>query len=120
MLRLKYKIEKGFSNNHLIFLTVSSGYNHYIGDSTDNNISGNVTTMVQTFKGCTDSRSAGGGITYPSTYINKTEKNYRRLLIEQRELKRKQSNIENRLIEIQNDINSRREEVRRGGLWDQG
>ena len=60
---------------------------------------------------------------YPSTdaetssrviYVDREEKNYRRLLDEQREYQKKKSNIENRLSEIENELNKRREEIRSG------
>lgn len=47
-------------------------------------------------------------------YQNKEEKNHQRLLNEKKELQRKKLIIEFRLKEIQENLNERREEIRRG------
>ena len=53
-------------------------------------------------------------ISKPIQYVQKEEKIFQRLVNEKRDLQKKKSNIENRLQEIQNDLNVRREEIRSG------
>ncbi len=65
-------------------------------------------------KGPHNGHSADVGINNSMNYINKEEKIFQRLLNEKRELQKKKSNIESRLVEIQNDLNIRREEIRSG------
>ena|GEM_PF-6608204 len=62
----------------------------------------------------TDFSSADAETSSFRSYVNKEEKTYQRLLIEQREQQQKKSNIEKRLLQIQNNLNKRREEIRSG------
>ena len=64
--------------------------------------------------GSNNGNSAEVWISNPIHYINKDEKIFQRLLNEKRDLVKKKSGIENRLREIQNDLNVRREEIRSG------
>ncbi|MBC7888071.1 MAG: hypothetical protein H7Z13_09275 [Ferruginibacter sp.] len=58
--------------------------------------------------------SAEVWVTTTVSYVQKEERIFQRLISEKRELQKKKSSIENRLIEIQNDLNVRREEIRSG------
>lgn len=64
--------------------------------------------------GSHNGNSAEVWISNPIQYVHKEEKIFQRLLNEKRDLQKKKSSIENRLIEIQNDLNVRREEIRSG------
>ena len=114
MIHVRYKIEKVSANNS-VYLTVPRQHSKFTSIQTGFNITVKTKDIFQPSINCTDSSDNGNSY---SINISKDEKNYRRLLIEQKELKKKKFNIENRLIEIQNDLDVRREDIRSGGLLD--
>ena len=66
--------------------------------------------------GSKNGNSAEIWISKPIQNVQREEKILQRLLNEKRDLQKKKSIIENRLLEIQNYLNVRREKIRSGRL----
>ena len=117
MRNLKYIIETDTDNSKVVYMTLSRGHNDFTRNATGSNITNNSTLILLPYVKSRD-ESSDVGISIPN-HINKKERIYRGLLNEQRDLEKRKSNIQNRLIEIQNDLDVRREEIRSGRRQDQ-
>ena len=66
--------------------------------------------------GATNGTSSEIWISKQIPNVHKEEKMFQRILNEKRDLLKKQTIIENRLLEIQTELNARREKIRSGKL----
>lgn len=98
------KVEKGPNNSSVVYMAVSHGYNNFTNGTADSLITENIKTFLQSFVKDADYHSADVGISNQISDVNKNEKAYQKLLDEQRNLLKKKSGIESRLIEIQNEL----------------
>ena len=105
------KVETGPNNSSVVYMAVSRGYNNFTNTTVDSNITQNVKTFLESFVKDAATHSADVGIGNQIKDVNKDEKNYQRLLDEQRDLQKKKLNIDNRLAEIQNELNVREEGI---------
>jgi hypothetical protein len=98
------KVEKGSNNTSVVYMAVSKGYNNFANGTTDSSIKQNLKNFLQSFIKDANSYAADVDIRNQINEVMKDEKSYQRLLDEQKDLQKKKSNIENRLVEIQNDL----------------
>jgi hypothetical protein len=98
------KVEKGSSNTSVVYIAVSKGYNNFTNGTTDSSIKQNLKNFLQSFIKDANAYAADVDIRNQINDVMKDEKSYQRLLDEQKDLQKKKSNIENRLVEIQNDL----------------
>jgi hypothetical protein len=105
------KVEQGPNNSSVVYMAVSRGYNNFTNSAADSGITQNVKNFLQSFVKDANYYSADVGISTMINDLNKDEKAYQKLLDEQRDLQKKKSNIESRLIEIQNELNARQEAI---------
>jgi len=103
------KVEKGPNNSSVVYMAVSRGYNNFTNGAADSSITENVKTFLESFVNDANKYSADVVIGNQMEEVNKDEKNYQRLLEEQKDLQKKKSNIESRLAEIQNELNAKKE-----------
>ena len=104
------KVEAGPNNSSVVYMAVSRGYDNFtnVADST---ITQNVKTFLESLVMDADNQSADIGIKNQIKGVADDEKKYTRLLVEQRDLQKQKSVIDNRLVEIQNELNIRSEEI---------
>jgi hypothetical protein len=107
------KVEKGPNNSSVVYMAVSRGYDNFTTNPTDSTLTQNVKTFLESFVKDADSHSADLVITNQINDVNKEEKAYERLLDEQKDLQKKKSNIESRLVDIQREINAKEEEIQK-------
>lgn len=105
------KVEEGPNNSSIVYMAVSMGYNNFTNSKADSTITQNVKTFLESLVKDADYHSADVGIKNQIKDVVKDEKSYQRLLDEQSDLQKKKSNIENRLVEIQNELDARREGI---------
>lgn len=105
------KVEKGPNNSSVVYMAVSRGYNNFTSSATDSAITQNVKNFLQSFVKDANDRSADVGISNRMNDVNKDEKAYQKLLDEQRDLQKKKAKIENRLTEIQTELDARTVEL---------
>jgi hypothetical protein len=118
MTHLQYNITKGACNSKRTYRVSFKGFNPNSWNMKSSTSTENTKSIIESPVKCADSNSPEPGNGSSTDYTNKEEKNYRRLLIEKRDLERKKSNIENRLVEIKNDMDRRREKIRSGRVSD--
>lgn len=105
------KVEAGPNNSSVVYMAVSRGYDNFTSSEADSNITQNVKAFLQSFIMDANNHSADIGITSQLKDISKDEKNYQQLLDEQADLKKKRSIIDSRLLEIQNDLYLKKENM---------
>ena len=105
------KVEAGPNNTSIVYMAVSRGYNNFTNSGADSVIMQNVKTFLESMIKEADERSADVAISLRIDDINKDEKSYQKLLNEQSELQGKKTKIDNRLTEIQTELNSRQESL---------
>lgn len=107
------KVEKGPNNGSVVYMAVSRGYNNFTNSTADSALTNNVKSFLQSFVKDADYHSADVGISGQLSDINKDEKAYQKLLDEQRDLQKEKATIENRLAEIQTELNTRSENLKK-------
>ena len=107
------KVEKGPNNNSVVYMAVSRGYNNFTNSAADSVLTQNVKTFLQSFVRDANYHSADVDISGQLSDINKDEKAYQKLLDEQRDLQKEKSTIENRLVEIQTELNTKGENLKK-------
>lgn len=114
------KVEKGPNNGSIVYMAVSRGYNNFTKDATDSTINQNVKKFLEAFVQDADFHSANVGIGNQITQVNIDEKMYRRLLNEQDDLQKQKVVIDNKLLEIQNELNIREASIgkKKAGIED--
>jgi multidrug efflux pump subunit AcrB len=105
------KVEEGPNNSSIVYMAVSTGYNNFTNSAGDSSITQNVKTFLESFVKDADTHSADLGIRSQIKDVIKDEKNYQKLLDEQKDLQKKKSGIESRLTEIENELNIRAEGI---------
>ena len=92
-------------------MAVSRGYDNFTNNVADSAITQNVKIFLESLVKDADTQSADVGIKNQIKGVISDEKDYMRLLDEQKDLQKKKSVIDNRLVEIQNELNLRAEEI---------
>lgn len=105
------KVEAGPNNSSVVYMAVSRGYDNFTNTTVDSTITQNVKTFLESFVKDAANHSADVGIKNQIKDVIKDEKNYQRLLDEQRDLQKKKLNIDNRLKEIQNELSVQEEGI---------
>lgn len=105
------KVEAGPNNSSVVYMAVSRGYDNFTNTTVDSTITQNVKTFLESFVKDAANHSADVGIKNQIKDVIKDEKNYQRLLEEQRDLQKKKLNIDNRLKEIQNELSVQEEGI---------
>jgi hypothetical protein len=114
------KVEKGPNNSSVVYMAVSRGYNNFTNTLVDSNITQNAKNFLESLVKDADNHYADVEISNQINDLNKEEKSYQQLLNEQNDLQQKKVNIDNRLIEIQNELILKREGINKmkSGLED--
>jgi hypothetical protein len=102
------KVESGPNNTSIAYMAVSKGYNNFTSADADTVITQNVESFLNSLVKDADNHFADVGIGDQIKNQNKSEKEYQKLLQEQRDLQDKKSKIESRLVVIQNDLDMRK------------
>jgi len=105
------KVEAGPNNSSVVYMAVSRGYDNFTNNVADSAITQNVKIFLESLVKDANTQSADVGIKNQIKGVVNDEKEYVRLLDEQKDLQKKKSVIDNRLIEIQNELNLRAEEI---------
>lgn len=105
------KVEPGPNNSSVVYMAVSRGYNNFTNSRTDSSINQQVKSFLESFITDANNHSSDIGITSQMNDINKGEKDYQQLMNEQSDLQKKKSVIDNRLLEIQNTLLLKREDI---------
>jgi hypothetical protein len=105
------KVESGANNSSIVYMAVSRGYDNFTNSTADSSITENVKAFLQSFVKDANDHSVNVGIGNQLTDISKDEKNYQTLLDEQKNLQKKKLAIDNRLLEIQNELSLKRENI---------
>ena len=104
-------VQKGPNNSSTVYMAVSRGYNNFISGTTDSATTQNVKNFLQSLVQDANNRHADVGISNQINDVNKDQKSYQKLLDEQSDLRKKKTNIENRLAEIQNQLDMKTTEL---------
>jgi len=104
------KVEEGPNNSSVVYMAVSRGYDNFTNVA-DSAITQNVKTFLESLVMDADNQSADIGIKNQIKGVADDEKKYARLLVEQRDLQKQKSVIDNRLLEIQSELQVRSEEI---------
>jgi len=105
------KVEAGPNNSSVVYMAVSKGYDNFTNNVADSAITQNVKIFLESLVKDADTQSADVGIKQQIKGVISDEKEYVRLLEEQKDLQKKKSVIDNRLVAIQNELNLRAEEI---------
>jgi len=105
------KVEAGPNNSSVVYMAVSRGYDNFTNNVADSAITQNVKIFLESLVKDANTQSADVGIKNQIKGVVNDEKEYVRLLDEQKDLQKKKSVIDNRLAEIQNELNLRAEEI---------
>lgn len=105
------KVEPGPNNSSVVYMAVSRGYNNYTNSRSDSSINQNVKTFLESFILDANNHSSDLGITSQMNDITKGEKDYQQLLDDQSDLQKKRTAIDNKLLEIQNTLLLKREDL---------
>jgi len=105
------KVEAGPNNSSVVYMAVSRGYDNFTNNVADSAITQNVKIFLESLVKDANTQSADVGIKNQIKGVVNDEKEYVRLLDEQKDLQKKKSIIDNRLVEIQNELNLRAEEI---------
>jgi hypothetical protein len=105
------KVEPGPNNTSVVYIAVSKGYNNFTSSDSDAVITQNVETFLNSFVKDADNHFADVDISNQIKGQNKSEKEYQKLLSEQKDLETKKTKIESRLAEIQNELNTRKADL---------
>ncbi len=105
------KVEAGPNNSSVVYMAVSRGYDNFTNNVADSAITQNVKIFLESLVKDANTQSADIGIKNQIKGVISDEKEYVRLLEEQKDLQKKKSVIDNRLVEIQNELNLRADEI---------
>ncbi len=102
------KVESGPNNTSVVYMAVSKGYNNFTSSDADTVITQNVETFLNSFVKDADNHFADVDISNQIKDENKSEKEYQKLVNEQKDLEMKKTKIEDRLAQILNELNTRK------------
>jgi hypothetical protein len=105
------KVEQGPNNTSVVYMAVSRGSDNFTSSSADSSINENVEVFLNSFVKDANNQFADVGISNQMKGENKSEKEYQKLLDEQRDLEKKKVKIDSRLDEIRDQLVSLKIEV---------
>jgi hypothetical protein len=105
------KVEKAPNNTSAVYMAVSRGYNNFTSSGADSIITQNTIAFLNSFVKDADNHFADVDISNQMGDVNKSEKEYQKLLDEQSDLEKKKANIDSRLAEIQNELATRKTDI---------
>jgi hypothetical protein len=105
------KVEKAPNNTSTVYMAVSKGYNNFTSGSADSLITENVVNFLNSFVKDADNHFADLDISNQMNDVTKAEKEYQKLLDEQRDLEKKKSKIDSRLTEIQTALTAMKNDM---------
>jgi len=91
------KVEEAPNNTSAVYMAVSKVYNNFTNSSADSVITQNTIAFLNSFVKDADNHFADVNITGQIGDVNKSEKDYQKLLDEQRNLEKQKSAIDSRL-----------------------
>ena len=91
------KVEEAPNNTSAVYMAVSKGYNNFTNSAADSVITQNTIAFLNSFVKDADNHFADVNITGQIGDVNKSEKDYQKLLDEQRNLEKQKSAIDSRL-----------------------
>jgi len=91
------KVEEAPNNTSAVYMAVSKGYNNFTNSAADSVITQNTIAFLNSFVKDADNHFADVNITGQIGDVNKSEKDYQKLLDEQRGLEKQKSVIDSRL-----------------------
>ena len=91
------KVEEAPNNTSAVYMAVSKGYNNFTNSAADSVITQNTIAFLNSFVKDADNHFADVNITGQIGDVNKSEKDYQKLLDEQRNLEKQKSVIDSRL-----------------------
>lgn len=98
------KVEEAPNNTSTVYMAVSKGYNNFTNSNADSVITQNTIAFLNSFVKDADNHSADVNITGQMGDVSKSEKDYQKLLDEQRNLEKQRSVIDTRLGAIQVEL----------------
>lgn len=105
------KVEKGAGNTSTVYMAVARGFNGFTNSHANRTITVNMKKYLNAFVNDANAYSAGVNINNQLNDVNREEKAYQRLLDEQGDLMKKQSEIESRLSDIQRQLRIKDDEI---------
>lgn len=111
LLDIYTKVEKGAGNTSTVYMAVARGYNGLNTSPADSLITANIKKYLEAFVNDANAYSADLGINNQINDVNKEEKAYQRLLDEQGDLMKKQSDIASRLLDVQRQLRIKEDEI---------
>jgi hypothetical protein len=111
LLDIYTKVEKGAGNTSTVYMAVGRGYNGLNNSPADSTITENIKNYLEAFVNDANAYSADLGINNQINEVNKEEKAYQRLLDEQGDLMKKQSDIASRLLDVQRQLKVKEDEI---------
>jgi hypothetical protein len=91
------KVEEAPNNTSAVYMAVSKGYNNFTNSAADSVITQNTIAFLNSFVKDADNHFADVNISGQIGDVNKSEKDYQKLLDEQRNLEKQKSVIDSRL-----------------------
>jgi hypothetical protein len=98
------KVEEAPNNTSTVYMAVSRGYNNFTNSGADSVITQNTIAFLNSFVKDADNHFADVNITGQMGDVSKSEKDYQKLLDEQRSLEKQRSAIDTRLGVIQVEL----------------
>jgi len=98
------KVEEAPNNTSAVYMAVSRGYNNFTNSGADSAITQNTIAFLNSFVKDADNHFADVNITGQMGDVSKSEKDYQKLLDEQRSLEKQKSAIDTRLGVIQVEL----------------
>jgi hypothetical protein len=105
------KVDAGPNNTSVVYMAVSKGYNNFTSSDADTAVTANVEAFLNSFVKDANNYSADVDISNQIKGQEKSEKQYQKLLDEQKDLLKKKDKIDMRLVEIQNELNAQKIDV---------
>jgi hypothetical protein len=102
------KVDPGPNNTSVVYMAVSKGYNNFTSSDADTAVTANVEAFLNSFVKDANNYSADVDISNQIKGQEKSEKQYQKLLDEQKDLLKKKDKIDMRLAEIQNELNAQK------------
>jgi hypothetical protein len=108
------KVEKGDKNNtSVVYLAVSKGYDNFTGGGSDNTITENVKTFLNSFVNDVNIYLSDVLIAAQMKEVETAQKEYERSLSDQKDLQKKKSDDENNITDKDKEINEKKADLDR-------
>lgn len=106
------KVEKGENkNSSVVYMAVSKGYDNFTNSQSDSMMTERVKSFLNSFVKDVKSFSMELMITAQTDEINSAEKEYERLLSDQKDLIKKKADIESSIIEKEKEVREKKEDL---------